>query len=253
MSKFRRFMGSPLGLGLLNVAGSLTGGLLNNYIDRKSQERANVYNSPREQIKRLKQAGLSPSLMYGQSGNVSTAPIKSQISPSLGIAEGTTAYQSSKLQRSQEELMSSQAEAQDAAAAKAIAETRAKQIENGYNAKLTDSGVNQYSADRQREHRRLDAQTIVQQENLKLQKQIAKANSERSAREYALKAAMDSALIRSMGLKDKILEIEYDRLMRMETIIDQISQYLSAGSESAENWYNSLIDSVYEVLRKKFF
>lgn len=62
-------MPSPLGSALIStgadLVGSITGGLFGQSMSKKAWKQQAHYNSPAEQMKRLKAAGLNPNLVYG--------------------------------------------------------------------------------------------------------------------------------------------------------------------------------------------
>lgn len=102
--------------------------------------RENAYNSPEQQMERLRAAGLNPNLVYGNGSAVQTAAHSPQMNaqaPSLqpytnwnlGGADAVAAYNQSRqidsladLQKSQSELAKSQAAAQNVLATKYAAE-----------------------------------------------------------------------------------------------------------------------------------
>ena len=90
-----------------NVAGNVVSGALQNRWNRKAWERANKYNHPKEQIKRLQEAGISPSMFYS-GGNLHQASVQSSsnIDPSLGVGEGISQSQKMRAQTVQEKLSS---------------------------------------------------------------------------------------------------------------------------------------------------
>ena len=55
----------------LNTAGSVTSSLFGNLFNRNEWKRQAEYNSPVNQMARLKQAGLNPHLVYGNGASVS--------------------------------------------------------------------------------------------------------------------------------------------------------------------------------------
>lgn len=82
------YFGGPVGASI----GSSVGGSLGSYFDERSSVNdaykqnvnlwnlQNAYNHPKEQMKRLKEAGLNPNLVYG-SGNVTGNTTSSPVSP----------------------------------------------------------------------------------------------------------------------------------------------------------------------------
>lgn len=131
----------------------------------KDWEKQNEYNSPKQQMKRLKEAGLNPALVYGQGATGSNASAVNQpsmgsynpnvpqfdegaIGESLGgIAQGQMAIQKSLLQQNLEnakrqgELIDAQAAASRASADKTAEEATGQRIHNaeaGGHLTLTD-------------------------------------------------------------------------------------------------------------------
>lgn len=88
------------------VIGSLAGGLLQRNWALKDWHRINEYNHPKNQVKRLQEAGLPLASMFsGSGGSTSTDVRGSQIDPSLGTAEGLQAYNQNRMVRKQLQLM----------------------------------------------------------------------------------------------------------------------------------------------------
>lgn len=84
---------------ILGIAAPIVGSGLKYAIENKRadkiRERENKYNSPQEQIKRLKKAGVSPSMFYNGGGLV-TADVGTQqtkMDPNIGTAQGIENYQ----------------------------------------------------------------------------------------------------------------------------------------------------------------
>lgn len=99
----------------------LGGQLIKGHQDKKRQREMNEYNSPASQMKRYQEAGLNPNLIYGQGtpGN-QTAPVPT---PDFGrVAEAIPLY-------NQTRMVDSQVTAQNANAAKALAQTELTKIQ----------------------------------------------------------------------------------------------------------------------------
>ncbi len=125
------------------VVGSLIGGVFDSISSNKQQKRQqqheidmwnrqNAYNTPAEQQKRLKEAGLNPALMYGQgsTGNASSAPQTTPRSPSKmgkAISEASLAkmqlLQQEKENARADSLMRTQQSVMEAQATKLLSET----------------------------------------------------------------------------------------------------------------------------------
>lgn len=95
------------------LLGSIVGSLGSAAISRrwaiKDLKAQNEYNSPRAQVKRLKQAGLPLATMFGgQGGSTSDQPRSSEIDPSLGAARGMENYFQNRMQKAQLQLIDQQ-------------------------------------------------------------------------------------------------------------------------------------------------
>lgn len=79
-------------LPVISQAGSLLGGIFQRRYDRKMYREMQDYNSPRAQMQRYREAGLSPYLIYGaaNAGNVST-PAPSEL-PADQVGKGIQEY-----------------------------------------------------------------------------------------------------------------------------------------------------------------
>ena len=88
-----------------NIAGNLLSAGLQNRWNRKAWERANKYNHPKQQIKRLKEAGISPSMFYS-GGNLTAATVQQtpKVDSSLGVGEGLDKSQKLRAQSVSEKL-----------------------------------------------------------------------------------------------------------------------------------------------------
>lgn len=83
----------------------------------KDWRRVNEYNSPKAQVARLREAGLPLASMFSGSGGSQSADVKSsQVDPTLGTAQGLSAYMQNRMQRKQIELIDQQIREQSAKA-----------------------------------------------------------------------------------------------------------------------------------------
>lgn len=74
---------------LAPIAGAFGSAALQQSYAQKNWDRVNAYNHPKEQIKRLKEAGLPLATMFGgQGGSTSSSIDTPNVDPSLGVAEG---------------------------------------------------------------------------------------------------------------------------------------------------------------------
>lgn len=115
-----------IGTGIGAVVGGLTGlvgGWLQNRREKKMWKMNNQYNSPVEQMARLKEAGLNPNLVYGNgsvTGNTSSAPQAHRLpTEQLNPLQVLSAYQNLRLQSAQADIARNNA---DFAKIKTIAE-----------------------------------------------------------------------------------------------------------------------------------
>lgn len=69
------------------ILGALAASALSGIFGSVAQARANRYNSPRQQLKRLRQAGLPMAYMYGGRVNVQSDVPRLSIDPTLGAAQ----------------------------------------------------------------------------------------------------------------------------------------------------------------------
>lgn len=75
----------------------------------KDWNRVNAYNHPKEQVSRLRQAGLPLASMFsGSGGSTSSAPNTPSIDPTLGTAKGLDSYFTNQLTRKQVQLLDEQ-------------------------------------------------------------------------------------------------------------------------------------------------
>lgn len=91
---------------VLPVVGSLGAAAIQRNWALKDLAAQNKYNSPAEQIKRLKEAKLPLATMFGgQGGSTSEQPRGTDIDPSLGVGKGLDAYYMNRMQKKQMELL----------------------------------------------------------------------------------------------------------------------------------------------------
>lgn len=99
----------------LPVVGSIGAAALQRHWALKDLQRQNIYNSPKEQIKRLKEAGLPLATMFGgQGGSTSEQPQNTNVDPSLGVAKGLDNFFTNRMQSKQLELLDAQIRSQNA-------------------------------------------------------------------------------------------------------------------------------------------
>lgn len=128
---------------LLPVLGSLASSGLSAGSARRRLDRANEYNSPKQQIARLREAGISPGHFYGGGGAVNSSPVQDapQIDPDLGV--------SSAISKSQEAKRISIADRIAQAQLKEITtRTEGQSIKN----RLTNEQLRRYNSDRDLEN-----------------------------------------------------------------------------------------------------
>lgn len=93
----------------LTVGGALGSGAIKRGQALRDWDRVNAYNHPKEQIKRLREAGLPLATMFGgQGGSTAGAVPDSELDPTLGVAEGIQNFQMVRMQKKQMELMDAQ-------------------------------------------------------------------------------------------------------------------------------------------------
>lgn len=96
-------------LSTLPVIGSIGAAALSRRWAQKDLQQQNLYNSPKQQIERLKEAGLPLASMFsGSGGSQSEQPRQTQIDPSLGAAKGLEQYYIGTMQKKQLQLITEQ-------------------------------------------------------------------------------------------------------------------------------------------------
>lgn len=98
---------------IATAATPVIGGIGSAFLQRnwalKDWHRTNAYNHPKEQIKRLQEAGLpSAALFSGGVGSQSDQPQATNVDPTLGTAKGIENYMQTKMQQKQMELLDEQ-------------------------------------------------------------------------------------------------------------------------------------------------
>lgn len=88
------------------VVGSIASGMLQRHWATKDVANQNLYNTPKEQVKRLREAGLPLASMFSGSGASvqSDLPRSSEIDPTLGTARGIENYFQNRLMKMQLQL-----------------------------------------------------------------------------------------------------------------------------------------------------
>ena len=117
--------GEALGIlaGALPVAGAFGSAALQQHYAQKNWKQQNAYNHPKQQIARLKEAGLPLATMFGGQGGSTSSPIPTpNVDPSLGTAQGVNNFQQTMMQRKQLDLMDQELRTKTAAADIAEAE-----------------------------------------------------------------------------------------------------------------------------------
>lgn len=99
----------PVSFGI-PVLGNLASTLLQRHWALKDIEAQNKYNSPVEQVKRLRAAGLPLAAMFSGSGasQQSDLPRATNVDPTMGTAEGMSNYFQNRLQKQQLPLLQAQ-------------------------------------------------------------------------------------------------------------------------------------------------
>lgn len=93
-------------LSFLPSIGSLGAAAIQRNWALKDWNRVNAYNTPKEQVKRLREAGLPLATMFGGQGGSTASPVDTtQVDPTLGTARGLEAHFTNRMQRKQLELM----------------------------------------------------------------------------------------------------------------------------------------------------
>lgn len=150
---------SAAGSLLSNVFGSIFSNNSAKKVARENRQFAlemwnknNEYNTPLNQMNRLKEAGLNPNLMYGQgtTGNASAPasaegrkPTQYDFMPALQM------YQQIRMNKSQQQLQDSQAELNHAQAAKVKAETDNTTDTNQFNREARPKILQKYDLENQ--------------------------------------------------------------------------------------------------------
>lgn len=121
------------------ILGSLASAGLNFGLNRIESGIQNRYNSPKNVIKRLGQAGLPTAAYLQGGGNESAHSSQQYVSPDLGVAESISREQVNRMQKQQFELMKREMALKEAETkykgilgGKAIAETTGRNIENKF-------------------------------------------------------------------------------------------------------------------------
>lgn len=124
---------------VLPIAGSLLSTHIQNTVSRRRRNYDNTYNSPKAQIERLKEAGLSPAMMYsgGQTLNAAVKQEPLQIDKDLGTAEGIQAGQKVRATTVQDQIAQAQIN-------NIQARTEGQQVEN----KIKSQELQRYDSDR---------------------------------------------------------------------------------------------------------
>lgn len=108
---------------IIGILGSLASTMLNKYQNDASIERMNEYNSPKSQLARYSEAGLSPANVYSQGAGSGTQNLIGNYQTSLGsdivssVMGASQLRQQKQLQRHQLDLIDAQANNQNAEAA----------------------------------------------------------------------------------------------------------------------------------------
>lgn len=101
----------------LPIAGAIGSAALQRGWALKDWHRMNAYNHPKEQVRRLREAGLPLASMFsGSGGSTSSAPQSSHVDPSLGSAQGLEKYFTNQMQRKQIQMIDEQIREQSAKA-----------------------------------------------------------------------------------------------------------------------------------------
>lgn len=88
------------------VIGAFGSAALQQHYAQKNWDRVNAYNHPKQQIQRLKEAGLPLATMFGGQGGSTSTPINTpNVDPTLGTAEGMSRGMQLEFQRRQMQLM----------------------------------------------------------------------------------------------------------------------------------------------------
>lgn len=113
-----------LAAGALPIFGAQASAQIQRKWALRDLENQNFYNSPAEQLRRLKEAGLPAAAFF--SGGVSSQsdqPRSSSVDPTLGVSQGVSSYLNSRMNSAQLRLMDAQTRKADAEAGEAEGRT----------------------------------------------------------------------------------------------------------------------------------
>mgnify|MGYP000415193455 CR=1 FL=1 len=126
-------------MNFLPILGSIASSIFSARSARRRAEEANKYNSPKEQIARLRQAGISPGMYYSGGGPTQQAVVEDapQFDKDMGTSEAITATQDMKKLNLSEKVAAMQIKNMEA-------ELEGKRINN----QLKSQQLNRYNSDR---------------------------------------------------------------------------------------------------------
>lgn len=103
---------------LAPVAGSFGSAALQQRYARRNWDAVNAYNHPKQQVARLKEAGLPLATMFGGQGGSTSSPINTpNVDPTLGVAEGLGKFMQVGQVKRQNKLMDAEIRIKEAEAA----------------------------------------------------------------------------------------------------------------------------------------
>lgn len=115
------------GSSIVQAGAGILGNLFTGWMNKRATDRMNEYNTPKNQMKRFKEAGLNPNLVYGQ-GNPGNQSQPQQVPDYSGI--GRESVQT----LNQTRMVDSQVSANNAATAQRLAQTELTKVKTAVEA-----------------------------------------------------------------------------------------------------------------------
>lgn len=223
----------------LPFVGNLFSTIMQRSWAKKDQARANEYNSPEAQIRRLKEAGLSSGYMYGTQGGGQSAPIEStNVDPQLGTSKALDAYFTNQLQKKQLALL-------DAEIMGKRADSQLKEAEAGW--WLTNYNKDSEHIETNRLGQSLGAKLTMDKANAvgtEITNKIKQLDLDISS-ETGMKTA--KAELNKIVNQSSLLSQELQNLEKRNAFINQIvTQFQSNG---LDRWEAVIAQLIYKLLR----
>lgn len=247
----------------VGAATSLGATALQQQYNLKNWNRTNAYNSPKEQLARIKAAGLNPNAMYtaNKGGLTSTAPdLKTpNVDPSLGTQGGMSQWMQSAMLKKQMEVQDAEIENKKANTENVRTNTSIASFGLGLDQKLNPDGIGYLEGQRLQEFRGREQGLELGKLNMDLlgiNKGKAMSDAEvarvrASAEGTRVTLELIGSALKNKGLRIANLDNDFRRLTfeRQNKLKNLVFEYVRTGKGITEKDLNDMLGRASKLLK----